>query len=45
MRPKTFPIIMIVLSVLAGMHYVLAGDFRRMVYWLAAATLNATVIY
>jgi len=40
---KFFPIILIVLDVCAGIVYGLNGDYRRLVYWMAAAVLTITV--
>lgn len=45
MNPRTFPTILIVLSVLAAVSYIPSGDWRHVVYWLAAAALNASVTY
>jgi hypothetical protein len=44
-RAQIFPTILIALDVLAGAFYALDGDIRRLVYWLAAAVLTATVTY
>jgi len=40
-----FPTVLIVIDVAAGIVYGLSGDWKRMVYWFAAATLTATVTY
>ena len=45
MSSKTFPTIMIILSVLAALAYIPGGDWRHVIYWLAAAILNASVTY
>jgi len=45
MSPRVIPTILIVLSVLAGIFYLVDGDIRRAVYWFAAATLNTAVTY
>ena len=42
---KLFPSILIVLDVCAAAGYVVAHDWRRVVYWLAAAVLTASVTY
>lgn len=42
---KIFPTILIVLDVFAACMYIPAGDWRHIVYWLAAAVLTATVTY
>ena len=45
MDPRLFPTLLIALDVGAGVVYACHGDVRRMVYWLAAAVLTATVTY
>ena len=45
MKTKIFPTILIILSICAGLVYLADGDYRRMIYWFAAATLNAAVTY
>lgn len=45
MMEKLFPTVLMVLDVLAGVVYLCNGDVKRCVYWLAAATLTATVTY
>ena len=40
---KIFPIILIALDVGAAIVYACCGDWKHMTYWLAAATLTATV--
>nr|BDD45333.1 hypothetical protein 10 [Elusimicrobiota bacterium] len=42
---KVFPTILIVLDIAASIVYLVAGDIRRCVYWLAAATLTVCVTY
>ena len=42
---KMLATIMIVLSVGAAIGYGMAGDARRMCYWMAAAVLTASVTY
>lgn len=37
--------ILIVLDVLAALAYLPVGDWRKVVYWLAAATLTYVVTY
>lgn len=44
-RAQIFPTILIALDVLAGAFYAFDGDIRRLVYWLAASVLTATVTY
>lgn len=45
MSPKFFPTIMIVLSFCAAAVYATKSDWRMMVYWISAATLNIAVTY
>lgn len=40
-----FPTTLIVLDVAAAVVYMAGGDVRRFIYWMAAATLTATVTY
>ena len=40
-----FPTVLIALDVCASVPYAVRGNLRMMVYWLAAATLNACVTY
>jgi len=42
---KLFPIILIVLDILASGVYASQGDIRRAIYWIAAAVLTATVTF
>lgn len=42
---RIFPTLLIVLSVCAAVGYVPTGDWRKVVYWLAAATLTAVVTW
>jgi len=45
MNPKIFPTILAVLDVCAAAVYVPTGDWRRVVYWLAAAVLTTVVTW
>ena len=45
MNPKFFPTILIVVDLCAAAGYVSAGDWRKIVYWLAAAALTYVVTY
>lgn len=40
-----FPTILIILDVASAAVYLVGGDVRRFIYWMAAATLTATVTY
>ncbi len=42
---KVFPVLLIALDVAAAVVYATFGDWRRFIYWLAAATLTATVTF
>ena len=42
---KLFPCILIALDVASGAVYLCGGDVRRFIYWIAAATLTATVTF
>lgn len=46
MKPTViFPTILITLDLFAAIFYFHAGDYRRAIYWTAAATLTATVTF
>ena len=45
MNPKIFPTVLILLDLSEAVAYAFAGDFRRVIYWVAAAVLTATVTY
>ena len=45
MTTKLFPIALIVLDVGAAVVYAIAGDYKKAVYWIAAAVLNITVTF
>lgn len=40
-----FPVILIALDVGAAIMSVPVGDWRKVIYWLAAAVLNASVTF
>jgi hypothetical protein len=42
---KIFPVILITLDVAAAIVYGYHGDVKHTIYWLAAATLTATVTF
>lgn len=42
---KFFPTILIVLDVCAACAYIPDGNWRRVIYWLAAAVLTTVVTY
>jgi 5-enolpyruvylshikimate-3-phosphate synthase len=43
MNPKIFPALLIALDLCASVAYLCHGDYRRAVYWLAAAVLTTSV--
>jgi hypothetical protein len=43
--PRIFPTILIILDVLAAIGYATHGDWRKTVYWLAAAALTFVVTF
>ena len=45
MIAKVFPVLLIALDAAAAVVYATCGDWRRFIYWLAAATLTATVTF
>lgn len=40
-----FPIILIILDMGAAVIYGVEGDIRKVIYWVAAAVLNAAVTF
>ena len=40
-----FPVILILLDIGAGIVYAASGDWKKLIYWLAAAVLNITVTF
>ena len=40
-----FPLLLIALDIGAAAMYIPAGDWRKIVYWIAAAVLNAAVTF
>ena len=45
MNKYIFPTLLIILDVLAGFVYAINGDYKKLIYWLAAATLSITVTF
>jgi hypothetical protein len=43
--PRIFPTLLIVLDVCAAAVWFSHGDFRKVIYWTAAAVLTAAVTY
>ena len=42
---KIFPCVLIALDLGAAVVYGISGDWRKVVYWIAAAALNAAVTF
>jgi hypothetical protein len=42
---KAFPTAICILSLAAALAYIPSGDWRRVVYWLAAAAITAVVTW
>ena len=42
---KLFPTLLIILDIFAAVGYIPVGDWRKVVYWLAAAVLTTCVTY
>ncbi len=40
-----FPVILIAQDIRAGIVYGAAGDYKKLVYWIAAAVLNIAVTF
>ena len=40
-----FPVILIALDIGAGLVYMAHGDYKKFIYWIAAAVLNITVTF
>lgn len=40
-----FPIVLIVLDALAAVVYLFDGDYKKCIYWIAAAVLNICVTF
>jgi DNA transposition AAA+ family ATPase len=45
MTNKIFPTLLIILDICAAAGYIPDGDWRKIIYWLAAATLTFTVTW
>ena len=45
MSDKFFPTILIILDVAASIVYLTGGDYRKFIYWIAAAILTASVTF
>ena len=45
MKEKIFPLILIALDAGAAIVYACSGEWRKAIYWIAAAVLNACVTF
>lgn len=45
MMTKVFPMVLMTLDMAAAVVYLCHGDVKRCIYWVAAATLTATVTF
>ena len=45
MNEKFFPAILIILDICAAIVYATRGDWRKIVYWIAAAALTYVVTF
>lgn len=45
MMTKIFPTLLIALDLGAAVVYGISGDWRKVVYWIAAAVLSASVTF
>jgi len=43
--PRILPTVLIIIDVLAAVGYIPSGDWRRILYWIAAAVLTYTVTW
>jgi hypothetical protein len=43
--PKFFPTILIILDIAAALAYIPDGDWRKVIYWMAAAALTTVVTW
>jgi len=44
-REKILPTVLIVIDIAAALAYIPTGEWRRVVYWLAAACLTTVVTW
>jgi hypothetical protein len=44
-KEKILPTILIIIDLAAAFGYLPSGDYRRFIYWIAAATLTWTVTW
>jgi hypothetical protein len=44
-KTKIFPSILILLDICASIGYIQSGDWRKVIYWIAAGILTTTVTF
>jgi hypothetical protein len=44
-KEKILPTVLIIIDILAALWYIPTGDWRRVVYWMAAGILTFTVTW
>lgn len=44
-REQIFPLILIIIDICAALGYIPSGEWRRVLYWFAAAVLTYTVTF
>ena len=44
-KTQIFPALLILIDILSAIVYGFDGNWRKVIYWLAAATLNAAVTF
>jgi len=44
-KEYVFPSLLMLLDVCAGVVYACGGDYKKCIYWIAAAVLNAAVTF
>lgn len=45
MKEKIFPLILIIIDFLSAVPYAVSGDYKKSIYWVAAAILNICVTF
>lgn len=44
-KEQIFPLILIILDILSSIPYAVSGDWKKSIYWIAAAVLNICVTF
>jgi hypothetical protein len=45
LNPKILPTLLIAIDILAGIVYIFHGDWRKVLYWFAAAALTFAITW